>query len=77
LQIVGGSKIFAGPNNFPVEDDHIPFLRRGVDILHLIATPFPKVWHTLQDDASAVDLPTIEKLNKIFRIFVAEYLELP
>jgi glutaminyl-peptide cyclotransferase len=51
-------------------------LRRGVDILHLIATPFPSVWHTLKDDASVVDLPTVEKLNKIFRIFVAEYLGL-
>lgn len=31
-----------------IEDDHVPFLRRGVPILHLIATPFPKVWHTIQ-----------------------------
>ena len=31
-----------------VEDDHMPFLKRGVDILHVIANPFPKVWHTLR-----------------------------
>jgi glutaminyl-peptide cyclotransferase len=30
-----------------VEDDHIPFLRKGVDVLHVIANPFPRVWHTL------------------------------
>ena len=48
----------------------------GVNILHLIATPFPDVWHTLGDDASVVHLPTVEKFNKIFRIFVAEYLGL-
>ena len=30
-----------------VEDDHIPFLKRGVDILHVIANPFPRVWHTI------------------------------
>ncbi len=48
----------------------------GVNILHLIATPFPDVWHTLMDDESAVDLDTVKKLNMIFRIFVAEYLQL-
>lgn len=31
-----------------IEDDHIPFLQRGVSILHIIPTPFPKVWHTLK-----------------------------
>ncbi len=31
-----------------IDDDHLPFLKRGVSILHLIANPFPKVWHTLQ-----------------------------
>ncbi|KAH8998330.1 peptidase family M28-domain-containing protein [Lactarius hatsudake] len=28
-------------------DDHLPFLRRGVSVLHVIAEPFPSVWHTL------------------------------
>jgi glutaminyl-peptide cyclotransferase len=30
-----------------IEDDHIPFLKRGVSVLHVIASPFPRVWHTL------------------------------
>lgn len=28
-------------------DDHVPFLHRGVSVLHLISEPFPRVWHTL------------------------------
>ena len=28
-------------------DDHVPFLARGVSILHLIPLPFPGVWHKL------------------------------
>jgi glutaminyl-peptide cyclotransferase len=28
-------------------DDHLPFLHRGVSVLHVIAEPFPRVWHTL------------------------------
>lgn len=31
-----------------IEDDHIPFLKRGVSVLHLITNPFPRVWHTLK-----------------------------
>ncbi|KAI0306235.1 hypothetical protein B0F90DRAFT_1688185 [Multifurca ochricompacta] len=57
-------------------DDHIPFLHRGVSILHVIAEPFPRVWHTLGDDATALDLPTLRAWNLILRVFFAEYLGL-
>jgi hypothetical protein len=30
-----------------IEDDHTPFLHKGVSVLHIIPQPFPKVWHTL------------------------------
>ncbi|KAI0040140.1 glutaminyl-peptide cyclotransferase-like protein [Auriscalpium vulgare] len=57
-------------------DDHVPFLKRGVSVLHVIAEPFPRVWHTLGDDASALDLPTLRRWNLIMRIFFSEYLGL-
>ena len=31
-----------------IGDDHVPFLQRGVSILHLIPARFPDVWHTLK-----------------------------
>lgn len=31
-----------------VGDYHVPFLRKGVSVLHLISEPFPSVWHTLR-----------------------------
>lgn len=31
-----------------ISDDHLPFLARGVSILHVIANPFPHVWHSMQ-----------------------------
>ena len=31
-----------------IEDDHLPFLRRGVPILHVISDPFPAVWHSIR-----------------------------
>ena len=47
-----------------------------VPILHIIPTPFPNQWHKAGDNHSTIHRPTIEKLNKIFRLFVAEYLQL-
>ncbi|CAI5770648.1 glutaminyl-peptide cyclotransferase [Podarcis lilfordi] len=60
----------------PVEDDHVPFLRRGVPILHLIPAPFPRVWHTMEDNEENLDKPTTDNLNKILQVFVLEYLNL-
>lgn len=59
-----------------IEDDHIPFLRRNVPILHMIPVPFPDVWHKMGDNQEAVDVTTVENLSKILRIFVAEYLHI-
>ena len=30
-----------------IGDDHVPFLGRGISILHVIPEPFPFVWHRL------------------------------
>ncbi|XP_028856462.1 glutaminyl-peptide cyclotransferase [Denticeps clupeoides] len=60
----------------PIEDDHIPFLNRGVRILHLIPTPFPSVWHTFEDNEQNLDRATIHNLNKIMQVFVLEYLNM-
>ncbi|CAM4687881.1 unnamed protein product [Lepidochelys olivacea] len=58
----------------PVEEDHVPFLRKGVPVLHLIATPFPWVWHTMEDTEQNLHPPTVENLCKILAAFLAEYL---
>lgn len=58
----------------PVQDDHIPFLHRGVPVLHVIATPFPQFWHTLEDTEENMHRPTVVNLTKILAVFLAEYL---
>lgn len=57
-----------------IQDDHIPFLMRGVRILHLIPSPFPSVWHTFDDNEQNLNRSTIQNLNKILQVFVLEYL---
>ncbi|KAM8707799.1 hypothetical protein ACLKA7_014863 [Drosophila subpalustris] len=57
-----------------VQDDHIPFLRRNVPVLHLIPMPFPSVWHTQHDNESVIDYATTNNLALIIRLFTLEYL---
>ncbi|KAB5570273.1 glutaminyl-peptide cyclotransferase [Coniochaeta sp. 2T2.1] len=59
-----------------VEDDHIPFMRRGVPILHLIPTPFPRVWHTIDDDGEHLDMETVRDWSKIITAFALEWLDM-
>ncbi|OWF51456.1 glutaminyl-peptide cyclotransferase-like [Mizuhopecten yessoensis] len=59
-----------------IEDDHKPFEKRGVPILHLISYPFPKVWHKMSDNGKAIDYAVTENFNRIFRTFVADFLHL-
>ncbi|KAL1305576.1 hypothetical protein AAFC00_007181 [Neodothiora populina] len=59
-----------------IEDDHIPFQARGVDILHMIPAPFPSVWHNMDDDGEHLDLDTVEDWTKLFTAFTAEWMDL-
>jgi len=59
----------------PIQDDQIPFQKAGVkNILHLIATPFPSQWHTIGDDETNLDYPTITYIQKLVMVYVIEYL---
>ena len=51
-------------------------LAADVPVLHLISYPFPSVWHTPADNEDALSYPTVNNINKILRVFVAEYLSL-
>lgn len=59
-----------------IDDDHAPFLRLDVPIVHMIPLPFPKEWHTLNDDWHVVDFVTVDNLSRILRVFVVEYLNI-
>lgn len=74
--------IFAGhrkgfQNAGLIGDDHIPFMQKGVDVLHIIPLPFPEVWHRMEDDAEHLDQNTIDDLAVIFSAFTAQWLEMP
>lgn len=56
-----------------VEDDHVPFKQRGVPILSLLSHPFPKVWHTVHDNYTAIDFPRTRRIQYVLEEFVANY----
>ena len=58
-------------------DDHTAFMENGLRrALHVISDPFPEVWHTLEDNLQNLDYEAILRVNRIIRIFVAQYLNL-
>lgn len=59
-----------------VEDDHVPFMARGVEILHIITSPFPSVWHTINDDGEHLDMDTVNDWTLLTIAFAAEWMEL-
>lgn len=78
-KLVKGTDTWFNPqraNPAGIEDDHIPFLHRGVDCLHLIPSPFPSVWHRMSDNKDALDLDTLRRWNTIMRVWTAGYLHL-
>lgn len=76
--LVEGTDVWFNPNGRAgyIDDDHRPFLQRGVPILHLIPVPFPDVWHKMGDNKDALDLATCRRWISIMRIFTARYLGL-
>ena len=59
-----------------IADDHLPFMARGVEILHMIPSPFPRVWHEMDDDGEHLDLNTVEDWAQLVTAFAAEWMEL-
>ena len=59
-----------------IGDDHVPFMQRGVEILHLIAYPFPTTWHTINDDGAHLNIDTVADWAKIVAAFAAEWMDL-
>lgn len=59
-----------------IQDDHVPFMARGVEVLHLIPTPFPRVWHQVDDDGEHLDMKTVSDWSLLITAFAAEWMDL-
>lgn len=59
-----------------ISDDHVPFMARGVEVLHVIPSPFPSVWHKMEDDGEHLDLKTVVDWSFLVTAFAAEWMDL-
>lgn len=62
--------------SYVMQDDHLPFIERGVQVLHLIPQRFPRVWHTMNDNGENLDVDTVQDWAMLTAAFAAEYMEL-
>jgi len=70
---LGYSKAFSG-GMFPVEDDHLPFLAKGIPSVDIIdLTPFGSYHHTAQD---SIDKCSPESLAVVGRVVLGTIAEL-
>lgn len=60
----------------PVQDDHVPFLESNIPVLHWIPQPFPDVWHTEDDDETAISEELLNDFSLILGAFLVRYLDL-
>ncbi|KAF2019582.1 hypothetical protein BU24DRAFT_431332 [Aaosphaeria arxii CBS 175.79] len=67
----GRNRTFGG-----ISDDHLPFIKQGVPILHVIPSPFPHVWHKIEDDGEHLDMPTVRDWARIVTAFALEWLDM-
>lgn len=71
-----GKKYVSDPNTL-VPEFYLKFIfllsLADVPILHIIPSPFPKVWHKTTDNLENLSLPTIKNFIRILRVFVVDY----
>jgi len=60
---VGALGVFPPRQQFPVADDHLPFIEQGVRSIDLIDFNFP-CWHLLCDDMSAVSESSVDAVGE-------------
>ena len=68
--------ILGGDTYKSFDDDHRPFMEKGVKIVHIIPHDFPKQWHTLQDNLENVDIKIMHGYDKLLWEFIIKELEL-
>ena len=65
-----GATAFKDRKGTYIEDDHLPFLRAGLDVVNLIHWPFPKSWHTSGDTIDQCSADSLQQVGRVIAEFV-------
>uniref|UniRef100_A0A5K3F2F7 glutaminyl-peptide cyclotransferase n=1 Tax=Mesocestoides corti TaxID=53468 RepID=A0A5K3F2F7_MESCO len=71
-----GRSYFSSVIRDDIQDDHKPFLDRGVPVLHLIPAPFPPQWHKTTDTIENVDMKSIHDIQLVVATFLCQFLRI-
>ncbi len=66
---LGYSKQFIPEYKWSMEDDHTPFLRRGIRAANIIDFDYP-YWHTTQDTADKVSANSLERVGRVIETWL-------
>ena len=53
-----------------IEDDHLPFLRAGLNVINLIHWPFPQSWHTSGDTIDRCSADSLQQVGRVISEFI-------
>jgi len=54
---------------YAMEDDHIPFMRRGIPSVDMIDFDYP-YWHTTQDTPDKVSAESLEAIGRTLEVWL-------
>ena len=66
---LGYSDTFTPTVRFPILDDHLPFLKRGIPAVDIIDFDYP-YWHTVADTADKVSTQSLERVGRVLEELV-------
>jgi Zn-dependent M28 family amino/carboxypeptidase len=66
---LGYQKQFIPQEKWSMEDDHTPFLQRGIRAVDVIDFDYP-YWHTSQDTADKVSPDSLERVGRVVQVYL-------
>ncbi len=68
---LGYNKEFIPEYKWSLDDDHTPFLQRGIRAVDVIDFDYP-YWHTTQDTADKVSAASLERVGRVMQVWLEE-----
>jgi len=69
---LGYESAFIPVDKYRVEDDHLPFIEKGIRSVDLIDLDYP-YWHTLQDTTDKVSAASLQKVGDTLLAWIHDY----
>lgn len=65
MSTAASDSLFQGSNSMPISDDHLPFLKAGIDAIDLIDFQNLDHWHKPSDTLEKISFDSIEKISRL------------